>query len=191
MNTKMGSWIFILCLSGLLLASMALGQDKKEFTYGGVKTCKACHMTKKSGAQYKIWAAGPHAKAFETLKGEEAKKIAAEKDIKDPSTSDACLKCHVTAFGVDAKLKGPKLTMEEGVGCEVCHGPGSGYKSKKVMAAIWAGTEDAAKHGLVMPTEEVCVKCHNEESPRYKEFKFEESAKAIAHPVPKEKAASK
>lgn len=163
-----------------------LGQEKKVFKYGGVRTCKACHMTKKSGAQYKLWKAGPHAKAFETLKTPEAKAIAKKMEIEDPATSDKCLKCHVTAHGVDAELKGSRLTMEEGISCEACHGAGSGYKKKKIIAAIYAGELKAADYGLTKPvTEEVCLTCHNEESPSYKEFDFKKRVAEIAHPVPK------
>ncbi|MFQ6113890.1 MAG: cytochrome c family protein [bacterium] len=164
-------------------------QEKKEaeptFKYGGVATCKACHLTKKSGAQYKIWQKSAHAKAYETLKTPAAKEFAKKAGIEDPLKSEKCLKCHVTAFGVDEKLKGAKLTMEEGVSCESCHGPGSGYKGKKVMTDIYEGKVEGAKYGLVQPTEEVCVTCHNEESPSYKKFKYAERVAKIAHPVPK------
>lgn len=168
-----------------VLSAESWAQGKKEFKYGGVATCKACHLTKKSGAQYKLWQEGPHAKAYETLLTDAAKEVAKKKGIDNPEKADECLKCHVTAHGVDAALKGPKLTIEEGVSCESCHGPGSGYKSKKVMMEIWKDKAKAADYGLVIPTKEVCVTCHNEESPSYKPFKFEEAVKKIAHPVPK------
>lgn len=173
-------------LSLLVLAAFATNTiaQEKAAQFGGVATCKTCHLTKKSGAQFKVWSASPHSKAFEVLKSDEAKAIAKEKGIADPSTADACLKCHVTAFGVDAKMKGPKLTMEEGVSCEACHGAGSNYKSMKLMKDITAGKIKGEDYGLVLPTEAVCVTCHNEESPTYKPFKFEEAAKKIAHPIP-------
>jgi len=180
---KLLSLTFIL-LMGMMFSNLQ-AQTKKAAVYGGVKTCKACHMTKKSGAQYKIWKASKHAKAFETLKGEEALAIAKKKGIADPSKSDKCLKCHVTAFGVDAKLKGPKLTMEEGISCEACHGAGSNYKSRKTMKAITAGTLKPADYGLTLPDEKSCVTCHNEESPKYKKFVFKEMVAKIAHPIPK------
>ncbi len=183
--------VFSVAFVLLIFAAHTLyaGSEDKEFKYGGVKTCKACHTTKKSGAQYKIWKASKHAKAFETLKSPEALKIAKEKGIDDPSKSEKCLKCHVTAFTAPAELKGPKLTMEEGVSCESCHGPGSAYKKKKIMIAIWEGKEDGAKYGLIKPDEKVCLSCHNEESPTYKPFNFEERVAEIAHPVPEKKAA--
>lgn len=167
-----------------VLITSAIAQEKKP-EYGGVATCKVCHMTAKSGAQFKIWQASQHAKAFETLMGDKAKAIAKEKGIDDPSKSEKCVKCHVTAFGVDASMKGPKLTMEEGVGCEACHGPGSLYKPMKVMKDITAGTIKGADYGLIEPTKEVCMTCHNEESPTYKPFNYDERVAKIAHPTPK------
>jgi hypothetical protein len=166
-----------------VLVSDNIAQDEKP-AYGGVATCKACHMTTKSGAAFKKWQAGPHSKAFETLKNAQSKEIAAKMGIDDPTTADACLKCHVTAHGVDASLIGPKFSIEEGVSCEACHGPGSLYKSRKVMQDITDGKVDGATLGLIEPTEEVCVSCHNEESPTYKKFDFAVRVKEIAHPRP-------
>jgi hypothetical protein len=40
------------------------------------------------------------------------------------------------------------------------------------------------KNGLILPTEEVCKTCHNEESPTYRPFNYEEKVKVIAHPDP-------
>jgi hypothetical protein len=36
--------------------------------------------------------------------------------------------------------------------------------------------------GLVIPTKELCVKCHNAESPNFKGFDFEEYYAKITHP---------
>ena len=180
---------FLRLAAGLLVIFMfssdALSQEKEAFKYGGVKTCKACHMSKKSGAQYKVWQTTSHAKAFETLNTPEAKAAAKEMGIEDPASSDKCLKCHVTAYTVDASLKGPKLKLEDGVSCESCHGPGSGYKKKATMTGIWKNELKAEDYGLIKPvTEKVCVTCHNEESPTFKKFVFEEMVAKIAHPIP-------
>jgi hypothetical protein len=168
-----------------VLAIGAFAQGKAKPQYGGVSTCKACHLTAKSGAQFKLWESSPHAKAFETLKSEAAVKIAKEKGIADATKADACLKCHVTAHGVAAELKGPKLAMEEGVSCEACHGPGSEYKGRQVMLDIYDGKVDGAKYGLVAQTKESCMTCHNSQSPTFKGFDFAEYSKKIAHPTPK------
>lgn len=180
---------FLTLFTVLILSPVLIfGQEKtpKTFSYGGVATCKACHLTKKSGAQFKIWSDSPHAQAYETLKSEEAKAVGKKMGVEDPASSEKCLKCHTTGFAVEEELKGEKLTMEEGVSCEACHGPGSAYKPRKVMIDIYEGKVDGAKYGLVEPTEEVCVKCHNKESPTFKGFDYKEYAAKIAHPVPKE-----
>jgi hypothetical protein len=80
---------------------------------------------------------------------------------------------------------GKKYKVEDGVGCESCHGPGGDYYKKKVMKAIYSGKQDGKALGLIEPDEKTCKKCHNEESPSYKPFDFKKRVKEIAHPVPK------
>ena len=106
--------------------------------------------------------------------------IAKEKGIADPAKDAKCLKCHSTAGSIDKSLIA-SLTVEEGVSCESCHGPGSVYKSMKIMKS----RELCLENGLILPVEEVCKKCHNAESPTFKSFNFEESIAKIAHPKPK------
>ncbi|RMG29061.1 MAG: cytochrome C554 [Methanobacteriota archaeon] len=161
-----------------------LWAQETQRTYVGVRKCKTCHKKPEQGEQYRIWSESKHAKAYETLGGPEAMKIAKEKGIENPQEAPECLKCHVTAYGVDAKFLGPKYKKEDGVGCESCHGPGGDYYKKKTMKAIRAGEIDPASVGLIKPDEKVCTKCHNEESPNYKPFNFEEFKKKIAHPIP-------
>jgi len=159
---------------------------KPVFGYVGATVCKPCHNLPKTGKQYDIWASRKHAQAYLTLANEQSKKLAAEMKIKDAQKSEKCLKCHVTGYGVADSLLGAKYSVEEGVTCEACHGPGEKYKSMKIMK----DKELALKNGLIVPTEELCVSCHNKESPTYKPFKFAEAVKAIDHsypPPPEEK----
>jgi len=158
-------------IRSLLIASFLffLGSSTitaQEYDYIGAAKCKMCHNKPATGAQYKIWADGPHAKAMESLSAEEAK---------DPK----CIKCHATAGSVDPDyIIG--LKMSEGVSCEACHGPGSGYKTKSVMQS----REKSMAKGLILPIEKVCLECHNDESPNFKGFNFDEYMKKIAHPLP-------
>ena len=156
----------------------------------GAEKCKICHKTPKQGEQYPIWLKGPHAKAYEILAGEEAKAIAKERGIEDPQSAAECLKCHVTAHGVDEKYLGPKYNISEGVSCESCHGAGQDYSKRKTMIAIFEGEIDPASVGLIKPDEKVCVQCHNKESPTHKEFAFDQMAKKIAHPIPEARKAA-
>jgi hypothetical protein len=150
-----------------------------------------CHNNPKSGAQFKQWETTKHAKAFETLGTAEAKEIGAKMGIADPQKDDKCLKCHVTGHGVDAKLLDKNYAMTDGVSCESCHGAGADYWTKKVMEDISKGTVDGATVGLINPTEEMCKTCHNEESPTFSGFNYEEMSKKISHPMPAEYKAEK
>jgi nitrate/TMAO reductase-like tetraheme cytochrome c subunit len=161
----------------------ATDEKKPVPQYMGVKKCKMCHSSSKVGAQYKKWSAAAHSKAYQTLGGEEAKKIAAEKGIEDPQKSEKCLKCHVTGYGKDKKLFTKTFKMEDGVTCEACHGPASLWGNKKDTHA--GHIDIAMKLGMVKPDEKTCRGCHNEESPSYKEFDFKKSWAKIAHSRPK------
>ena len=168
--------IFTLALMVLFAGSALMAQN---FKYIGASKCKMCHMKPDQGDQYNVWLKGPHAGAMKTLASDEAKKIATDRGIADPTTDPACTKCHATVASVDAKLIAT-ATMDEGVSCESCHGPGSMYKGASVMK----NRELALSKGMILPTAEVCKSCHNEESPTYKPFNYDEMAAKIAHPDP-------
>ncbi len=143
-------------------------------SYTGMKVCGACHKGEKNHKVLEKWQSTKHATAFETLKSEESKKIAKKMGIDDPTTADACLKCHVTNGG-----KGKGVKMEDGVSCEACHGPGSDYKSKAVME----DRATAVKKGLILGSNDasLCKKCHNPESPTYKKFDYAADWGKIKH----------
>jgi hypothetical protein len=186
--------VLILTVSVALVGLVAAQEEKKaeaaKFQYIGAAKCKMCHNTAAQGKQYDIWAASPHAKAFELLKSEKALAQAKAKGIADPQKDPACLKCHSTAFAVSGE--GATITQEEGVSCESCHGPGSEYKSKKVKEGIKAGTIKAESVGLWTVSEKTCTTCHIAEgNENFKGFKYEEAVKKIAHPKPAEAPAAK
>jgi cytochrome c peroxidase len=175
----------------LMFFSSALlqGQDGKSWEFIGVKKCGMCHKKEKDGSQLKIWEESKHAQAYKTLQSEAADKIAAEKGFKTKAVETSeCLVCHASGHDVDAKLLDKSFKIEEGVQCETCHGPGSGYKSKKVMES----REESVKNGLIVfendaAIEATCVTCHNEKSPTYKEFNFKEMYSKIIHNIPEKK----
>ena len=166
-------------------AQEAKKAEVSKFNYIGVKKCKMCHKGEKKGNIFEKWQERKHSKAYATLATEESKEVAKKAGIKgNPQQAAECLVCHVTAYNAPDAQKNPTLTLEEGVSCEACHGPGSKYWPSKVMKGITAGTVKGADLGLMSPDNEVCVSCHNPKSPTYKEFKYEEAVKLIAHPLP-------
>ena len=78
-------------------------------SYVGAEKCKMCHK-----AQFTAWEQTPHAKAWAALKPEE-------------QTKAECTVCHMTGKLEDG-------TAITGIACEACHGPGSDYKSPKIMS---------------------------------------------------------
>lgn len=184
----------------------AAGAAEGERQYVSNSQCKVCHNAADKGEQWNKWKAQKHAKAFETLKSEDAIKIAKDKGLTvPPSEAPECLKCHVTGYDVATKKAPAKIKPEDAVQCESCHGPnslhvkdGQTLKFKPELAA----TLDV-KANLHLITEDDCKKCHNEESPNWKAdryttasgekvgFDFEAAKKLIAHPNPQKADAGK
>lgn len=152
--------------------------------YVGADKCKLCHNSPAKGAQYTKWKEAMHSKAYMTLAGDEAKKLGAAKGIADPQKDAKCLKCHVTGYGEAADKLTDKYKVEDGVGCESCHGPGGDYWTKEVMQ----DKQKSIAAGLVLPDEKTCKGCHNPESPSYKEFDYKTFYAKIAHPNPQSAA---
>lgn len=159
----------------MLLLGLALfistGAFAQQFKYVGAARCKMCHNKPEKGEQFNKWEAGPHAKAMQALKGDEASNL-------------ACLKCHSTAGSVDQGLLAG-IKAEEGVSCESCHGPGSVYRN----ASIMKNKQQALSKGMIEPTEETCKVCHLGEKPAghvaaKKPWNFDEFVKVIAHDDP-------
>ena len=180
----------IVALVGVFLAlsfmAVSAQEAAKAYTYMSIKNCKMCHSKDATGNQFALWEKSTHATAYASLASPESKAKAKELGIDDPQKSEKCLSCHATAFAVMKDLANQKITLEEGVSCESCHGPGSGYAPMKVMKDVYAGTVKPESVGLLNPDEKLCVTCHKAEgNPFHKEFKYAEYVKKIAHPIPK------
>jgi hypothetical protein len=167
------------------------GSDDAEFVSS--RKCKKCHIK-----EYKSWEDTKKAKTFDLLKpGEavEAKKKANLDPEKDYTKDTSCLKCHTTGFGHPGGYMVPDPADEkavkeasrlEGVGCESCHGAGSAYmelheeikKSKRTYKV-----DEMHAAGLAKIDAAACTSCHNEESPTYKPFDFEQQKNKGSHEV--------
>lgn len=155
--------IVLVIAAVLFVFSMAYSGD---FTYIGSKKCKMCHKGEKKGMVYEKWEKGPHAKAFETLKKEGGE------------TKAECIVCHTTGYDKGGYQMGAANADDFAhVGCESCHGPGSAYKKMSIMK----DKAKAMENGLIIPSEKVCIKCHNEKSKDFKGFNYDEYVKKIDH----------
>lgn len=179
---------WILTVSALVFTVfivMGISATSTDAKYIGAGKCKMCHKSEKRGNQFGKWEAGPHAKGLTVLCTDEAKAVARKAGVEgNPQESAKCLVCHVTAFDAPDSVKEASFKQEEGVGCEACHGPGSLYKSMKVMKALTAGTQDAKAVAYVRGDKETCLKCHNKKSPTYKPFDYAKAWAKIEHNIP-------
>ena len=164
----------------LLIAGVASAQN---FRYVGADACKACHNKPANGAQYDHWVSDPHSQALKMLSSEKAIEYGKQNGIVNPATDDKCLKCHSTYHVAPANARDRAFKADEGVSCEGCHGPGSAYKSPAFMK----NRNLAVRQGLILQTEESCVRCHNSENPFHKEFDYKTAFEKTTHPDPTRK----
>jgi len=164
------------------LVFMASTLSAQDYKYIGAEKCKMCHNKTDKGEQYKKWTEESHSKAMLSLSNAKSMEYAKKNNIADPAKEAKCLKCHSTAGAVDKKLHSG-ITIEGGVSCESCHGPGSAYKAPSIMK----NKAQALENGLIEPNQKTCEKCHNKENPFFKPFDYASAVKKIAHPNPKKK----
>jgi len=163
--------VLVIIIVGIVIIFIA-SLFSQEFTNVGAGKCKICHKTEKQGKQFLIWEEGKHSKSFTALTSEEVKV-----KVPDAPENPKCLKCHSPLHEKAPELK------EEGVTCEVCHGPGSAYKKLSIMK----NREESVNNGLIVyeTTEAIktqCLTCH--ENAHDKPFDFAAAWEIIKHPVP-------
>ena len=129
---------------------------KATATYAGTQSCAACHATAMTA-----WQGSGHARAFATL-------VARQADA-DPN----CIACHTIGFGTASGYRrefGEAKLVD--VGCESCHGPGSGHVEQRR-----AGGEVTARFHPVGAGD--CRKCHHGEFSR--PFEYDKFWPVVAH----------
>lgn len=151
-----------------------------QFSYLGVGSCsaEACHGGKtdpgQAGSECLTWLKNdPHAGALNVLTSDRSKEILANfrggsklgGAHGNPEQELLCLKCHV-AFELDHHEVRDSFSKEDGVSCESCHGPASGWIAQHTLGG-WRNLPDAEKSrwgmrplkGLAIRAE-VCADCH-------------------------------
>lgn len=138
----------LLAVVWLLLALLAMGNTQtpgptglypqKEAAvgkYNGPGGCAAssCHgsvqpklTTRILQNEYTIWIAqDKHARAFSVLQNSVSVRIGKILNIGPPAQAPKCLVCH--ALSVPAEQQAQTFELGDGVSCENCHGPASGW----------------------------------------------------------------
>jgi hypothetical protein len=161
---------------GMVLAAAASGVRAEAVSttiaahkHLGVASCanSVCHGATEVSAKAKVqmnefavWQEfDPHAKAYQTLLTAESQAIAKKLGLGAAEQAGVCLDCH--ADNVPAAQRGEKFQIEDGVGCEACHGGADPW----IASHVEAGHADNLAAGL-FPTEDpvqrsaLCLSCH-------------------------------
>lgn len=152
---------FILAAVGvafLMSAAPARSQAASAARYTGVASCagSTCHSRMEGDGnvvrqdELKIWQepsspSGAHSRAYAVLGNARSRFIARNLGLGDAASAPMCLGCHATA---GASVSGA-VKLDDGVGCESCHGPAGGWIASHyagVLNAPSAGAEMRAKH---------------------------------------------
>ena len=166
---KVGTLFTTVFMLGIAAVHDSLAQKGDPSKLISLKKCAMCHKKDSTGNQLEKWQSMAHSKAYESLASPEAKAVAAKLGIDDPQSSGKCLKCHSTAYYFTEERQTEEVTLENGVSCQSCHGPGDDYKKKSVMEDLQA----SIAAGMVHPAKEKsCTLCHNEESPTWKPDRY-------------------
>ena len=165
-----------LALLGLLLFAAAargaspLPVDDKQI-HMGVASCanSVCHgavipmvNTKIGHDEYTIWSRkDPHAKTYRNMFRDDYLAITRTLGLKAPYREPTCLACH--GSNVAPKYRGTKFSLDDGIGCETCHGGAERYLSTQTQAGATRASN--IRDGLY-PTDNMidrarlCLSCH-------------------------------
>lgn len=146
--------------------------DSQPGRYVGVASCAnaGCHgstqplnATSVLQNEYYTWLNNDrHAGAYNVLFNERSARIAKNMRLKKRAYEEAvCLDCHTT--NIPAQLVSGAVDLEDGVQCEVCHGPASGWRNEHAEAG-WTHEQSVARGMIdlrsINARGTVCAGCH-------------------------------
>ena len=167
----LGALIFLLAFSAGILAKARRYVCVYVGKYNGPGGCAAssCHgsvqpklVTRIFQNEYSIWIAqDKHAKAYAVLSNPVSVRMGKILDIGPPSQAPKCLACH--ALSVTAEQRAQTFEPDDGVSCESCHGPASGWLGPHTLQdwphekSVQLGMYD--NRNLIKRSEK-CLSCH-------------------------------
>ncbi len=151
--------------------------------YVGAHACGRCHRGRDQGNQFSVWRKSDHSRAWAVLGTPRGLEAARKQGLAgDPQAEPKCLACHSTGYEEAGGGFAESFAVDDGVGCEACHGPGSDYMPEAVMRDASA----AKAAGLKTAGPDTCKRCHRSEK-----FDFAEAWKKIEHPYKGQQTAEK
>ena len=125
---------FGLLFCGSVSAANPLPSNDKQ-VHQGVASCanSVCHgaviphiNSNIAHTEYTVWTRkDPHARTYRDMFGEDYLAITRKLGLQAPHKEPVCLACH--ASNIPAQFQGAKFSMDDGIGCETCHGGAEKY----------------------------------------------------------------
>ena len=170
-GTAVRGWLVAL-LAVVTLAGLATGAALAAGRFEGVASCagSTCHGRADGDGkvvrqdELRLWQepssrGGAHSRTYAALISPRGQRIAGELGLGPAGSAAACLGCHATPAGT----RGERFLTSDGVGCEGCHGPASGWiASHYAVGASHAGNVAGGMIALDNPKvrASVCLDCH-------------------------------
>jgi len=142
-----------------------------EALHLGVASCASgvCHGSVRPRSstdilqnEYVVWSRlDRHRNAYSTLLSAQSRKIARNLGLKSAHEAEICLDCH--ADNVTAAKRGTRFQIEDGVGCEACHGGAENYLTSHTDKGV--SREQNLSNGLyatdqIAERAALCFSCH-------------------------------
>jgi hypothetical protein len=157
------------------LTASAAGQNTPAGKYNGPGGCasSSCHgsiqpkqVTRIAQNEYSIWAGqDKHARAYQVLSNEISVRMGRILQLKSPpDQNEKCLACH--ALAVPQDMRAQTFDISDGVSCEHCHGPASGWlgphtvKDWETKTADQKGKLGMWDLGDLAVRSHICLHCH-------------------------------
>jgi len=170
-GTAVRRWLVAL-LGMAALVGAANGAALASGRYEGVASCagSTCHGRADGDGkvvrqdELRLWQepssrGGAHSRTYAALVSLRGERIASTLGLGRAGSATACLGCHATPTAE----RGDRFLISDGVGCEGCHGPASGWiASHYAVGASHAGNVAGGMNALDNPkvSAAVCLDCH-------------------------------
>lgn len=166
--------VAIISICSLIAAPIALANLPQQdgHVHLGPASCAAsqCHGATVASEEYNVslneytvWSRrDPHSGSYKVLLNRESQEIARKLGLPDAHQQDVCLDCH--ADNVAPNMRGERFRIEDGVGCEACHGGAEQWLGVHDDDPL-TGRQDSLELGLYSTEEpikraQLCLSCH-------------------------------
>ena len=165
------AWLLALALLPVAAVAQPALPEADGRMHEGVASCAStvCHGRVNADDEspvwlneYRVWLRQDyHSRAYRTLLTDQSRAIAEKLGLPAAHTADICLDCH--ADNVPAERRGARFQIDDGVGCEACHGGAGDWLESHAESGT--SHADNIANGLY-PTDRpsargaLCLSCH-------------------------------